>query len=145
MAVVNDKDDLIILGKELKQRRFIQMQVLDLRNQIDLFNEKNNLEVFPYDQCCYGERLVIAPNYSHGSSFYNYIFKNDSETHVEQSFYGFQTLQTQKNYQKNTVYKLRKASWVRKTISQIKEGNFGYFLTQKSPETNFIDLVSLKH
>jgi len=92
MAVVNDKDDLIILGKELKQRRFIQMQVLDLRNQIDLFNEKNNLEVFPYDQCCYGERLVIAPNYSHESSSFSYIFKNDSETHVEQSFQGFQTL-----------------------------------------------------
>lgn len=145
MAVVNDKDDLIILGKELKQRRFIQLQVLDLRNQIDLFNEKNNLEVFPYDQCCYGERLVIAPIYSHESSSFSYLFKNDSETHVEQGFQGFQTLQHQDNYHENTLYRLRKASWVRKTISQIKEGNFGYFLTQKSPETNFTDLISLKH
>lgn len=49
LAVVNDKDEMFILGKEVRKRRFIQMRVLDLRNQIDLFNERNNLEVFPYD------------------------------------------------------------------------------------------------
>lgn len=75
---------------------------------------------------------MIAPVYSHEEPSHSYVFKTDSDTKAELGFKGFQSLQKQSDecfYKENSLFRIKNVNWVRKTITQIKEGNFGYFLT----------------
>lgn len=61
MALIDARNELFLLEKTSKLGRFKVVKEYDLRGQISLFKEENNLESFPYSSSCYGERLVFAP------------------------------------------------------------------------------------